>query len=163
MNFEKFKSLPFLKKVEWILHYYGVWIVVFIIAIVVAVNLVRAVFFPKPISDVCVMILSDDYVRDDIPKLEEEISAVTGGTVQVEVYNVSEAYGDSAYTVKLLADQLDLVLAPKEQTDSMIESGYLESAEKLANEELYLAVPGRARKGEMLDKTIDYFRERKEK
>lgn len=160
MNFEQFKKLPFLKKIEWIAQYYGVWIIVSIVAIFVAISLVRSVFFPKPISDVCILILSDDHTRDEIPKLEDEIAAATGGSASVEIYNVSEAYGDSAYTIKLLSDQLDLVIAPKEQTDSMMESGYLVSAEKMKNEDLYLGIPERARNGEILDKTIDYFKAR---
>ena len=160
MTLEKFKELSLKKKIEWIIQYYGIWIVVGIVAIFVTVDFVRTVFFPAPISDICIAILSDDYSRDDVPTMEKEISALTGGSASIVIYNESEAYGISAFTVKVMADQIDLIIAPKTQTDSMNESSYLSSCEKLDGTELYLSIPTKAREGEMLDKTIDYFKER---
>jgi len=159
LNLEKFKEMPFSKKVGWIVQYYGVWIVVTIVAIGVLFSFLHSVFFPDPIPDTCVIILSDEFVRDEIPKLEDEISKLTEGSVSVSLYNLSELYGNGAFSVKLTSDQIDLVLAPKTETDQMMETGYLESAEKLNYNDLYLGIPERARKGERLDKVIQYFKE----
>lgn len=163
MNLKKFIELPFLKKIEWIVQYYGVWILVTIVGVCVIISLCRALFFPKPICDVCVIIISDDFSRNDIDRLEEEMSSVTGGSTQVEIYNPSEAYGDGAYTIKLLTDQLDIVIAPKEQTDSMLDSAYLSSAESLKGGRLYIGIPNRARVGPMLEKAIEYIKNEVEK
>lgn len=155
--------MPLSKKIEWILQYYGIWIVVAVAAIVVLCSFLHSVFYPDPVSDICIMLLSDDYVRDDIPVLEQDIQELTGKTVTVEVYNLSELYGNGAFTIKLISDQIDLVIAPKEQTDSMVESEYLESFERIGDKDSYLGIPARARKCSELDKTIDYFKEREQK
>jgi len=163
LNFEKFKSLPFGKKVQWIAQYYGIWIIVAIIGIGVAVSFLHSVFFPEPISDVCVIVLSDDYDRDEIPEIEGEISARIDGSASLQIYNTSEVYGNSAFSIKLLSDQIDLVLAPKEETSQMTESGYLASSEQIGDKDFYIGIPDRARSGEKLDKTIEYFKERESK
>lgn len=163
MNFEKFMSMPLIDKVKWIIHYYGIWIIVSIIAIGVAISFIHSVLFPEPISDVCVIVLSDEYDRDEIPVYEEEIAAQINGSVSLQIYNVSDAYGNSAFSIKLLSDQIDLVLAPREETKQMIESGYLESSDQIGDKDFYIGIPVRARKGEMLDRTITYFKERENK
>ena len=158
MNLEKFKAMPLSKKIEWILHYYGIWIAVAIVAIYVAFSFLHTVLFPEPIKDTNIIILSDEFSRDNVPELEEEVSTLTQGSVSIVIYNLSEVYGNSAFSIKLNADQNDLVLAPKEETDQMIESGYLEKYEKLDYDDLYLGIPTNARKGEKLDAAIEYFK-----
>ena len=159
MNLEKFKEMPFSKKIGWIIHYYGIWIVVTIVAIGVLFSFLHSVFFPDPIPDTNIMILSDEFLRDEIPAIEEHISVVTEGSVSVTLYNLSEVYGNGAFSIKLTSDQIDIVLAPKSETDQMIETGYLESCEKLEYNDLYLGIPERARKGEKLDRAIQYIKE----
>lgn len=160
MDLDKFKGMPFKKKIEWIVHYYGIWIIVSIVGICVAVSFAKSVFFPKPLPDVCAIILSDDYLLDDIPLMESEIGEAFGGTCQIEIYNESDVYGNSAFSIKLMSNQVDLVIAPKSAIDSMNETGYLESSEKLGDRNLYIAIPARARKSEALDAAIDYFKNR---
>lgn len=157
MNLEKFKELSLKKKIEWVVHYYGIAIVVAIIAICVAANFLYSVFCPKPLSDICVLILSDDYTGDEIPFLEEEINAITGSSASVEIYNVSDVYGSGAFSIKLNSDQVDIVISPKEQTDLMLESSYLEKYEQIWDKDLYLGIPFKARKSENLDKTAEFF------
>lgn len=157
MNLEKFKELPFSKKIQWIIQYYGVWIIVAVIAIGVICSFLHSVFFPDPIPDTNIIILSDEFTRDEVPKLEAEIAAITEGTVSITLYNLSEVYGQSAFSIKLTSDQIDIVLAPKAETDEMMESEYLERFEKLDYDDLYMGIPTKARKGEKLDKAIEYF------
>ena len=160
MNLEKFKQLTLKKKIEWIIQYYGIWIAVSIIAIAVTISFVHSVFFPKPICDMCVVILSDDYTRDDAPNMEKEISTLIDGSVSIQIYNESELYGDSAFAVKVMSDQIDLIMAPKEKMDSMIQSSYILDYERLNSSGLYMASPVMARTGDKLDKTVEYFKER---
>jgi len=159
VNLEKFKEMPFSKKIGWIVQYYGVWIIVGIVAISVLCSFLHSVFFPDPIPDTNIIILSDEFARDEISEIEKEVIAYTGGTASVTLYNLSEVYGNGAFSIKLTTDQIDLVLAPKSEMDQMVESEYLESYEKLDYDDLYLGIPVKARKGEKLDKAIKYIKE----
>lgn len=158
MNLEKFKSMPLKNKIMWIVQYYGIAIIVGIIAIVVLFSFIDSVFFPDPIPDTNIIILSNSFDRDDIPKIEEEIALETEGTVSITAYSLSEVYGNGAFSIKLTADQIDLVICPEEEKNQMLESGYLESVEELDYEDLYLGVPIKARKGDKLDIAIEHFR-----
>ena len=103
----------------------------------------------------CVVILSDDYTRDDAPNMEKEISTLIDGSVSIQIYNESELYGDSAFAVKVMSDQIDLIMAPKEKMDSMIQSSYILDYERLNSSGLYMASPVMARAGDKLDKTVE--------
>lgn len=159
MNLEKFKSMPFKNKVEWIIHYYGIWIVVGIIAISVLYSFLHSVLFPEPIKDTNIIILSDEFDADTAVSFESDISELTNGSASVTLYNLSDVYGNGAFSIKLTSDQIDLVLSPKTEADQMVESGYLESYEKLDYDDLYVGIPVNARRGEKLDIAIKYFKE----
>lgn len=158
MNFEKFRQMPFSKKIQWILQYYGIWIIVGIVAAYVGITLLNSVINPDPISDICIIILSDDITRDDINMFQSDISELTGKSVTVEVYSPNEEYGLGAFSIKLTSDQLDLVLAPKEQTDQMVSNGYLTEIEEINAYDLYMGITQKARRSDSLDKTIQYFK-----
>lgn len=149
--------MPLSKKIEWIIHYYGIWIAVGVIVVFVIFSFMKTVLFPEPISDTNIIILSDDFDRGDVADIENEISTLTEGSVSITIYNVSEMYGRSAFSIKLNSDQIDLVISPKEEADQMRESGYLSACEKMSYGDLYLGIPVNARKGDKLDVAIDYF------
>lgn len=161
MNLETFKQLSFKKKLQWILQYYGIWIIVSIIAAYVLFVFVKSVFFPEPISDICIIVYSDDYDRNDIPKMESEIANLTGNTTSVEIYNISDVYGSQSFSIKLVSDQIDLVIAPNAQINDMLANGYLESITPMNNNDLSIGVPVNARKANNLDKAISYLLENK--
>lgn len=154
MNKEKFRELSLKQKIEWLLHYYGVAFVVGIIALFVAVVFVRSVFFPEPLSDVCVLILSDDTTSDDAFALQSIIEEKTGMTSQVSAYNTTDMYGRQSFSAKLTADELDIIVAPEEETLGMADNKYLTHYEKVGNKNLYIGTSYRAREGQLLDDTF---------
>ena len=166
MDRKKFKELTFRKKIEWLIHYYGIAAIVAVIAVIVVISLVKSVFFPKPLEDMCVLILCEDMGQEEAFDLQDVIEANTGKTAQVSSYIVSDVYGRQAFSVRLNADTLDIVIAPGEEKDGMTESGYLVKSEPLTGyEDLYIGTTIRSRQGELLDQTYeivkDYFAERK--
>lgn len=155
MDRKKFKELSLKQKIEWLLQYYGVVAVVAVIALIVAVIFIKSVMFPEPMSDVCVLILSDTLTQEEAYDVENVIEDKTGKTAQIAVFGESDVYGRQAFSAKLTADELDLVVAPKEETDGMLENGYLISSEELEGISLYIGHTYRSREGEIIDIAYD--------
>ena len=159
MNKDKFKELSLKQKIEWLIHYYGVAFIVGLVALIVAIVFVRSVFFPEPLSDICVLILSDDVTSDDAFALQSIIEEKTGKTSQVSAYNTTDMYGRQSFSAKLTADELDIIVAPEEETMGMLDNKYLIRYEKVGNKNLYIGTSFRAREGQLLEDTYIIVKE----
>lgn len=159
MNKDKFKELSLKQKIEWLIHYYGVAFIVGLVALIVAIVFVRSVFFPEPLSDICVLILSDDVTSDDAFALQSIIEEKTGKTSQVSAYNTTDMYGRQSFSAKLTADELDIIVAPEEETMGMLDNKYLIRYEKVENKNLYIGTSFRAREGQLLEDTYIIVKE----
>ena len=153
MNKEKFRELSLKQKIEWLLHYYGVAFIIGVVVLFVAVVFVRSVFFPEPLSDVCVLALCDDVTSDDAFALQRIIEEKTGKTSQVSAYDTNDMYGRQSFSAKLTADDLDVIVAPEEEMMGMVDSRYITCYEKLENKNLYIGTSFEAREGQLLDDT----------
>ena len=159
MNKDKFKELSLKQKIEWLIHYYGVAFIVGLVALIVAIVFIRSVFFPEPLSDICVLILSDDVTSDDAFALQSIIEEKTGKTSQVSAYNTTDMYGRQSFSAKLTADELDIIVAPEEETMGMLDNKYLIRYEKVGNKNLYIGTSFRAREGQLLEDTYIIVKE----
>lgn len=159
MNKDKFKELSLKQKIEWLVHYYGVAFIVGLVALIVAIVFIRSVFFPEPLSDICVLILSDDVTSDDAFALQSIIEEKTGKTSQVSAYNTTDMYGRQSFSAKLTADELDIIVAPEEETMGMLDNKYLIRYEKVENKNLYIGTSFRAREGQLLEDTYIIVKE----
>lgn len=158
VDLEKFKQLSLKKKIQWLLQYYGLTALIAVLAIAVISIFLKSVFCPEPISDICVLILDESISYEDTENIAGELEQITGKSVDVVSYGKTDIYGKEAFAIKLTSDQLDIVLAPYEETMQMLEAGYLTDQQALNNTKLYLGIPRNARTGEALDQTIDYFK-----
>jgi len=159
MNWKKFKELTLKQKIVWLLQYYGIAAVVAVIAVVVLVIFIKSVFFSEPLSDVCVLILSDDISQDEAYSLQDMIEAQTGKTVQISAFSESDAYGKQAFSMKLTADELDIVVAPLEETKGMKESGYITCSRPIVEGKSYICKTIRTRDGDYIDTAMDIVNE----
>lgn len=137
---------------------YGLTVCLVAVAVVVIGIFIKSVLIPEPISDICVLILYEDMNPDDTQMIQDELEVITGKSVDVVSYGATAEFGRDAFAVKLTTDQLDIVLAPYEETMQMIQSGYLTGEQVLEYSELHLGIPQKARKGEALNLAIDYFK-----
>lgn len=158
MNLEKFKQLSLKEKIQWLVQYYGIAACVIAVAIVVIVIFMKSVFFPEPISDICVLVLEDGVTVEDTERVQEVLEQLTGKSVDVVSYTVTDLYGKDAFAVKLTSDQLDIVIAPYDETMQMMQTGYLKEEQKLEQSELHLGIPQNARTGEAYEYAIEYLK-----
>ena len=152
MDKEKFKSLSFKKKIEWLIQYYGLAAIAVLVTIGVIISLVKAIFFPAPPADICVLIYSDEVNDQFVVELEEIIEADTGKNIEVTKISPSSAYGNQALSARLTDENLDLVLAPITETDYMKESDFLTESTPIDGTEMYMDTTIRARDGELLSR-----------
>lgn len=155
MNLERFKALSFKQKIEWFFGYYGVTtLVIIVIAIVVAIFL-KSVLFPAPPADVCIQIYSDEIDADTAEMLRLKIEEESGGSVELARFDVTNAYAGQYFTIKINDKFLDIVLAPEDYKNQMVQADLVDKCEKLDGKDLYLCIPYRARTGDFLDEVID--------
>lgn len=157
MDWNKFKALTWKQKLQWFIQYYGIVTVVVLISIYVIFVFVKSILAPAPISDICILVYSDEVQTDEVIKIQEALCEKTGHTIEITNFMVSDVYGIQAFATKLTADQLDLIVAPLEQTEDMMNSNYLIGYEKIGSTELYLGLPKKARTGELLEQVRDYL------
>lgn len=145
MDKDKFKNLTFKQKIEWLFQYYGIATIAIIVALIVAITFIKSVFFPEPICDVCILILSDDITTDDGNDIKRLIEEDINKSVELSVYGVSEVYGRQSFAIRLTSDVLDIVVAPNEEMIKMNENAYLSSSTQIGSLDSYIGVPVSAR------------------
>ena len=156
MNWTKFKELSFKKKLQWLVNYYGIAALVFIVAVIVIISLIKSVLFPTPIADVCVLVISDTISADDGNDMENELLSITGKEVSIDAYNPNDVYGMQAVAAKIMSDQIDIVVYMEDQAKDVMSNGYIISYEK-ASENVYVGMTQRARQTEEVAKTYEYL------
>lgn len=142
MTKEKFKALPFLKKIQWVLQYYGVTMLVTVIAAAVAVVFFKAVFGPGEQYVLRVMALDDRLSVDQCRTFAQELEEKLGGECDVTSYLASDFSQMQAFAVRLTTDPLDLVIAPEEQMEQLIENGYVAAGLQLQEDSRYMQAIG---------------------
>lgn len=137
MNWEKFKSLRLSEKLRWIFQYYGLTMAVAAAAILVGTVFLFSVFGPGDDYAMRVMILDDHLSADECRAFSEELGAILSGKCDITSYLESEENQKTAFTVRLLTDELDLVIAPEVLTNELLQNGYLLNAVELPADSLY--------------------------
>lgn len=150
-----FSELPFRKKIEWFVQYYGIATVAVIVAIIVCISLVKAIIMPAEYEDVCILIYSDEISAEDADLICADLQDLTGKTISVLRYGVSDTYGSQSFALKLSDTVLDIVIAPEEETQKLAQNGFLFEYKEIKGKDLYLGVSNRARRGELLDEVVD--------
>lgn len=159
MNFKTFKEMSFKKKLQWLVQYYGIVALVVIIGILVAFNFIKSVLSPAPMADVCVMILSDDIYTEDAIEMQFEMTNKFDCQIEVNAYMPSDPYGMQSFATRVMTDQIDIVIAPKNEMEDMLNNSYITEYETVNNSDMCMAVPVKARKGAFHDKALEYIRD----
>jgi len=160
MDRKKFRELTFKQKIEWLVHYYGVTAIVAVIALVVVISLVKTFLFPDPLSDMVIVVLSENMGQLEADELQTQIEEKTGKTVLVSAYIVGDVYGQQAFSARVTADTIDVIIAPENERNLMEESGYLTLVEPLSGyDSLYIGTTMKSRQGELLDETYKIVKE----
>lgn len=160
MNKEKFKELSFKQKLQWLVQYYGVVALISIIAILVVFNLVKSILFPDAGPDVCIMILSDEVYTEEAIEMQYNLSKDLECVVDVSAYMISDPYGMQSFATRIMTDQVDIVVAPKDASDDMKNNSYITEYEELNNTDICISVPVKGRESEAQKKSIEYLRKR---
>ena len=137
MNWKKFKELSLGRKLQWIVQYYGVTIVIAAIALCVGIVMVRTFFGPAENYALRVMILDDHSSADLCRVFGAELGEVLGGECDVTSYLKSDPDQMQAFAVRLMADNLDIVIAPADETQQLLQSNFLSGAMELAADSFY--------------------------
>ena len=125
MNKEQWKQMSFFKKLEWVVQYYGVTILVSIVAVLVVISLAKTFFGPKDRGDMRLILLDDGVSSELCTVFREEISGQINGEVEMTSYAKSDPAHMQAFSVRLLADDLDIIIAPETEMLEMAGNGYL--------------------------------------
>lgn len=157
MDREKFKSLSFKQKIEWLIQYYGLVTIVVIVALFVLFSFLKAVLFPAPVADVCVLIYSDEVNDERVSELEATLENITDKNIEISKISPSSVYGNQALAARLTDENLDLVISPVTERDYMEESDFLEESIVIEGTEMYLNTTVRARKGDLLDEVKEFL------
>ena len=172
MNREKFKSLSLREKIQWIFQYYGLTMAVAAAAILVGAVFVSSVFGSGDHYAIRVMILDDRQSSDVCQVFSAELGALLSGECDVTGYTESGAEQMQAYVVRLMTDDLDLIIAPAEVTDELLQYGFLRGAVTLSEDSRYHLYTGgsdragtvycigetmRSRNADHIPAAIDYF------
>lgn len=163
MNLKTFKEMPFKKKLQWLVQYYGIVALVSLIVVFVIGYLIKSILFPEPLPDVCVMILSEDVYTEEAIEMQYELMKANECTFDVRSYIVSDPYAMQSFATRAMTDQLDVIVAPKNHTEDMLNNSYISEYEEIKNTDLCISVPVNARKSKAQENAIDYLRKRFEK
>lgn len=125
MNRELWKQMSFSKKIGWIVQYYGATIVVVIISILVVVSLIKSIITGGDKGDMRVIILDNGVSSELCQVYQDEVSNLIEGDAEMTAYIKNDPTHMQAFSVRLTADDLDIVIAPKEEMQEMAENGYL--------------------------------------
>ena len=175
MNWEKFKSLKLSEKLQWILQYYGLTIGVAAAAIFVGAVFLISVFGPGDDYAVRVMILDDRLSSDACRVFSEELGGLLSGECDITGYAETGAEQMQAFIVRLMTDELDLIIAPTEIMDELAQNEYLRGAAALGADSRYhmytsgserteisfsIGQTARSKKTDHISEVIDYFNEK---
>lgn len=142
MDRKTFREMPFLKKVEWILMYYGKTIVVVLTALFVMGLFIKSVLRPNDGFEFHVMILDDYCSKEAAGAFAKDLDTLTGVSCDVSTFFKSDPNQMQAFAVRLFSEDIDIVIAPEEQMTQLVKNGYLAAAELLPEGSMYYAGTG---------------------
>ena len=173
MSWKKFRELSLGGKLQWIAQYYGVTIVIAALAVYMLVIVVQSVFGPAEDYALRIMILDDRQSADICRMMSAELSEALSGECEVTSYLKRDDDQRQAFAVRLMTDHLDIVIAPVEQTQQLLQNSFLQSAMELGadafyyeltgggpasgNETLCLGVVASGRNADNVPAAVDYF------
>ena len=141
MNKEQWKQMRFSKKLEWLVQYYGLTVFFSILAVIVVVSLAITFFGPKDRGDIRVIILDDGVSSELCTVFREEINREINGEAEMVSYAKSDPTHMQAFSVRLLSDDLDIVIAPETEMLEMAGNGYLIPYEQNSITDFYRNFP----------------------
>ena len=125
MNKEQWKQMSFRQKLEWLVQYYGVTAIVCVIAILVAFSLAKSFLSGNEKGDMRIIILDDCMPSETCYSFQKEISRIIEGEAEITSYAKSDPIHMQAFSIRLTADDLDIVIAPATEMLEMAGNGYL--------------------------------------
>ena len=125
MNKELWKKMSFIQKIEWIIQYYGLTILFGIIAVVVSLSLGKAFLEAGDKGDMQIIILDNGMSSELCYALQKKMDDVIDGEAEMTSYAKASPMHMQAFSVRLTADDLDIVIAPEEEMLQMAGNGYL--------------------------------------
>ena len=140
MNWDKFKAMSILQKTQWVIQYYGLTMVVVLVALIVGAIFIRSVFGAENEYAIRVMILDDHLSKEVVNRFRDDLRIELEGESDISSYMESDISQKQAFTVRLLADELDIVIAPKKEIEEMQRSGYLHRIEAISQDSFYYSV-----------------------
>ena len=142
MSWKKFRELSLGGKLQWIAQYYGVTIVIAALAVYMLVIVVQSVFGPAEDYALRIMILDDRQSADICRVIGEDLREALSGECEVTSYLERDDDQRQAFAVRLMTDHLDIVIAPVEQTQQLLQNGFLQSAMELGADSYYYKLTG---------------------
>ncbi len=137
MNWKLFKEMSLADKVKWIIHYYGIWICVGIIAICVIATLIGKILGPGEQYAAQIMILDDRCSDEERIRMSEELQALLEAPCEVTAYHISDENQFQAFVVRLTGAVLDIVIAPEKQMKELESNGYFKEMHPLPEDATY--------------------------
>ena len=142
MDREKFKALTFPKKIQWVLQYYGVTMLVIAAAVFVGAVFLKSVFGPGDQYALRIMALDDRLSTEQCRTFAQELGELVGGECDVTSYLESDTAQMQAFVVRLTTDPLDLVIAPEDTMEQLVENGYVAAGLQLQDDSRYMQATG---------------------
>ncbi len=169
---EKWQEMDFSKKVQWLIQYYGLAAVIVIVVLIFAVSFLKTVLFPEKVC-LEMIVLDDGLGTEQQEALNAEIKELLSdaeGKAEVTFFYKGDAVQQQAFTVRVAAGGLDLVIVPEKELQWMDESGYFteEPAEvpkesrygKIrvgTGEKVYIGIPADSKNAENGKKVMEYL------
>ena len=125
MNKELWNQMSFSQKIVWFVQYYGLTIVVVVVTIAVVLSLIKSFMNASDKGDMRIIILDGGASTELSFEYQEDISKLIDGEAEVAAYIKNDMDHMQAFSVRLHADDLDIVIAPEEEIREMAEVGYL--------------------------------------
>lgn len=131
------------EKLKYIISYYGVAIVIVIIAVAVTVFLVRDIRGNKVEDAFYVMVIDKELTEDEVSGLEEELAGLLGLDPQTQQCVVEAGYSGTAnmqseatISTYMQSGRVDLAIAPEEDFNRYATAGWISSMEDLGLSDL---------------------------
>ncbi len=157
MNSRYWDEMTVPKKIEWVFQYYGIKILAVLGAVLTVGYLIVSVVFAPKVSDVCILMLTDQVPQETANDYQAALADELGKTVSIEAFGESDLYGKQAFATKVGTDIIDLVIVPKEEAQLLDQSHYLLSYAPLEGTSYYMGVTRRAREGDALQQAMTYL------
>ena len=125
MNKELWNQMSFSQKIVWFVQYYGLTVVAVIVTVAVILSLIKSFLNASDKGDMRIIILDGGASTELSFEYQEEISKLIEGEAEVAAYIKNDMDHMQAFSVRLHADDLDIVIAPEKEIREMAEVGYL--------------------------------------